>query len=47
MSGSATRGPGAPQRRGIAMNDIWAVLLALAVWFVLARYVLPRAGVPT
>jgi hypothetical protein len=29
------------------MNDFWGVLLALAVWFVLQTWVLPRFGVPT
>lgn len=29
------------------MNDWWIAGAALAVWFVLARFVLPRFGVPT
>ena len=29
------------------MSDILIILAALALWFVLARWMLPRLGVPT
>jgi len=29
------------------LNEVWPLLLAFAVWFLLNRYILPRAGVPT
>ncbi len=28
-------------------NDIWILLAFLAGWFVLNRWILPRAGIPT
>jgi hypothetical protein len=29
------------------MNDTWGIIIFVAVWFVIMRFILPRLGVPT